>query len=106
MKKIVVIMLTGVLASLIASAALAGTPRIDRREARQRERIAEGRMSGQLTRGERARLNASQRHVARMERRAGRDGVFTGRERMRIERAQDRQSRRIHRFKHNRRVRF
>ena len=105
MKKLVVLMLTGVLASLIASASFAGTARIDRREARQRERIAEGRMSGQLTRGERARLNAGQRHVYRMERRAGRDGFYTRHERMRIERAQDRQNRRIYRLKHNRRIR-
>jgi hypothetical protein len=61
-------------------------------------------VSGQLTRGERARLNAGQRHVYRMERRAGRDGVFTRHERMRIERAEDRQSRRIYRLKHNRRM--
>ena len=33
MKKISLILLAGVLASLVSSAALAGTPRIDRREA-------------------------------------------------------------------------
>jgi len=104
MKRITVVILVAVLGSLMAGAAMAGTARIDRREARQRERIVEGRMSGQLTAGERARLNAGQRHIARMERRAGRDGAFTARERMRIERAQDRQSRRIYRLKHNGRV--
>jgi len=105
MRKILVITLTGILASLIAGAAFAGTARIDRREARQHERIAEGRRHRQLTRGELARLHAGQRHIRRMERRAGSDGIFTRRERMRIERAQDRQSRAIYRFKHNRRVR-
>jgi hypothetical protein len=104
MKKLTILLLAGILASLMASAAIAGTPRIDRREAHQRERIIEGRRSGQLARGERARLNAGQRHIQRMERRAGRDGMLTARERMRIERAQDRQSRSIWRLKHNRRV--
>jgi hypothetical protein len=104
MKKLSILLLAGMLASLMASAAIAGTSRIDRREARQRERILDGRSSGRLARGERARLNAGQRHIYRMERRAGRDGEFTGRERMRIERAQDRQSRRIWRLEHNDRV--
>lgn len=101
MKKIGVILLAGVLASLISSAAIAGTPRMDRREALQRARIADGRRCGELTRGELARLNAGQRHVHRMERRAGADGVITRAERRRIERAQDRESRTIHRLKHN-----
>ena len=104
MKRITVVILVAVLGSLMAGAAMAGTPRIDCREARQRDRIVEGRMSRQLTAGERARLNAGQRHIARMERRAGRDGAFTARERVRLERAQDRQSRRIYRLKHNGRV--
>lgn len=105
MKKIGVILLAGVLASLISSAAIAGTPRIDRREALQRARIAEGRRSGDLTRGELARLNAGQRRVHRMERRASADGAITRAERRRIERAQDRQSRAIFRLKHNARQR-
>lgn len=103
MKKVLVIVLSGVLASLVAGAAIAGTPRMARREALQRARIVEGRRSGQLTRGERARLRAGQRHVARMERRAAADGVYTRAERRRIERARDRQSRTIWRLKHNRR---
>jgi hypothetical protein len=42
--------------------------------------------------------------VDRLERRAAFDGVVTRRERFRMERAQDHQSRRIARLKHNRRV--
>jgi len=105
MKKISVILLAGVLASLVSSAALAGTPRIDRREAHQRARIAEGRRSGELTRREMARLNAGQRQVHRMERRAEADGIVTRVERRRIERVQDRESRAIYRLKHNGRQR-
>jgi hypothetical protein len=104
-KKISAILLAGVLASLIASAALAGTQRVDRREALQRARIAEGRRSGELTRSELARLNTGQRQVHRMERRAGADGIVTRVERRRIERVQDRESRAIRRLKHNSRQR-
>ena len=105
MRKITLMLLTGVLASLIAGVAIAGTPRIDRREALQRARIAEGRRSGELTRPELARLNAGQRKVHRMERRAQADGFVTRGERRRIERAQDRQSRATYRLKHNARQR-
>jgi len=101
MKKLLSILIAGVLTSLLASAAMAGTYRIDRREARQHVRIVQGRCSGQLTRAEIWRLRGGQRHVYRMERRAGFDGRFSARERWRIERAQDRQSRMIYRLKHN-----
>jgi hypothetical protein len=79
------------------------TPRVDRRELRQHARIEQGVQSGQLTRGEAMRLRAGQRHVDRLERRAEWNGVVTPRERLRMDRAQDRQSRRIWRLKHNRR---
>jgi hypothetical protein len=105
MKKLSTILLAGILASLVASVAFAGTPRIDRRQALQHERIARGRECGQLTRGEAARLHLGQRHVRRMEWRAQADGRFTRGERRRIERAQDRQSRMIERLRHNRRHR-
>jgi hypothetical protein len=78
-----------------------GTPRIDRREVRQHERIHQGVRSGELTRGEAMRLRAGQRHVNRMEWRAKSDGVVTFRERARIGHVQNRQSRAIYRFKHN-----
>jgi hypothetical protein len=77
------------------------TPRIDRREARQHARIQEGVRSGELTRGEAMRLRAGQRHVNRMEWRAKSDGRVTFRERARINRVENRQSRHIYRFKHN-----
>ncbi len=89
----------------VASAASTATPRVDRREARQRARIAQGVQSGQLTAGEAARLRAGQRRVHRIEHRAKADGVVTPRERARLERGQDRQSRAIHRLKHNARTR-
>lgn len=105
MRRIHVVLLVTALVSMIATAARAGTPRIDRREARQHVRIAQGVRSGELTRGEAARLRAGQRHVHRMERRAKADGVVTRGERARMTRAQNRESRAIHRLKHNERER-
>ncbi len=106
MKSIRVLMIAAALALFTASLASAhtGTPRVDRRQAHQRTRIVQGVRSGELTPREARRLRAGQAHVGRMERRAKSDGVVTQRERVRMERAQDRQSRRIARLKHNGRV--
>ena len=101
MKKVGTILIASVLATLIASAAFAGTPREARREARQHARIVQGRRNGQLTRPEAMRLRAGQRRIRRAERRADRDGFMSRAERRRIERMQDRQSARIYRLKHN-----
>ena len=92
-------------AAVSAAHANPATPRIDRREAKQHQRIVQGVRQGQLTRGETRQLVKGQRHVHRMERRAKADGVMTGRERVRINRAQNHQSRHIARLKHNGRVR-
>jgi hypothetical protein len=104
MKRTITLILA--IAALAAFTSLAGADpaRVERREVRQHARIREGVQSGQLTRPEARRLRAGQRHVARMERRTDRDGVVTMRERNRLERAQDHQSRRIYRLKHNGRV--
>lgn len=61
--------------------------------------------SGSLTRRETRTAIRGQRHVNRMERRAGSDGIVTTRERVRLEHAQDRQSGRIYGLKHNNRTR-
>ncbi|HYM80171.1 MAG TPA: hypothetical protein VEY91_02025 [Candidatus Limnocylindria bacterium] len=107
MKRITMVLLVAVLTTFAASIASAGTwtPRIDRREARQSARIHQGSKCGQLTRGERVRLRAGQRHIHRMEARAKLDGRVTARERHRIARAQNHESRAIYRLKHNRRGR-
>lgn len=75
--------------------------RVDRREARQHLRIRQGFEHGQLTRVERRRLGAGQLRVRAMERRMKADGRLTVRERIRLNRALDRQSRVIYRLKHN-----
>jgi len=101
MKRITLMVVLVAAMTSVAGVALAHTPRIDRREARQQVRIHAGVRSGSLTRGEAVRLRAGQRHVHRMEWRAKADGRLTARERFRIARAQNHQSRRIYRFKHN-----
>lgn len=105
MKRLNVLMLT--LAALVAfsSFAHAGTPGVNHRQVRQHARIHQGVRSGELTRGEAARLRGGQRHVQRMKLRAKSDGVVTRGERARIGAAQNRQSHRIYRLKHNARTR-
>ncbi len=63
--------------------------RIDNREARQADRINEGRRSGELTWLGGERLRAEQARIHQMERWAKRDGYISREEARRIEQAQD-----------------
>lgn len=56
---------------------------------------------GQLTKKEAARLEKGQARVQKMEDKAVADGSVTAKERARIEKAQDKQSRKIHRERHD-----
>lgn len=76
--------------------------RIDQRQANQAGRIEQGEKSGALTPREANRLEKGQARVGRMEQKAAADGTLTRREARRIEHAQDVQSRRIGREKHDR----
>jgi hypothetical protein len=115
MKRITMMSLAAAMSVMLAGVALAqsaapapaatSTPRIDQREANQHARIQQGVKSGQLTRHEARTLHRGQRHVARMENRAKADGVVTPQERHRITRAQNHQSKKIYRLKHNDRTR-
>ena len=104
MKRIHVVALVLAMTTLGASVAAAATatPRVDRREWRQHQRIQHAWRSGCLTRAERARLVAGQRRVHLMEWRAKRDGHVDRFERRRLARAQNLESRRIARLAHNR----
>lgn len=82
--------------------AQANTPRVDQRQANQEQRIDQGVASGSLTQREANRLENGQQHVNNMENRAKADGVVTRGERARLHQAQDRQSDRIYRQKHDR----
>lgn len=102
MKSLRMLVLTLTFATAFAAVASAqGTLRMERRELRQDARIHQGVRSGELTRGEARRLALGQRHVDRMESRARCDGRMSVRERVRIDRVQNRQSRHIWRLKHN-----
>ena len=87
--------------SAAALPALAGTPVLDARERNQRERIAQGVRSGELTRPETRRLVRGEIRLHRHERYAKSDGVVTARERYRLQRHADRMSARIYRQKHD-----
>ncbi|WP_126446305.1 hypothetical protein [Sulfuricystis multivorans] len=92
-----------VIASIAFSAfAQTATPGIDQRQMNQERRIDQGIASGQLTAREAARLERGQDRIDAMENRAKGDGVVTARERARIQYAQNVESRRIYRQKHDR----
>ncbi len=107
MRRFTMMVLLAALAVSLAGAASANTwtPRVDRREAHQRARIAQGVRSGQLTPREARHLRAGERRIHRMERRAKADGVVTPRELRRLNVALNHESRAIYRLKHNARVR-
>jgi len=93
----------GIALTVLASAAWAGhgSPGIDRRQAIQHERIAQGSASGELTMHEQRSLNREQAKISRTEQRMGADGCLNMRERARLHRMQDRAGRHIYRAKHN-----
>jgi len=86
----------------LATAALAeDNSRHDRRQTRQEERINQGQSQGSLTAEEAEHLKKKQAQIQAAETRAESDGQVTGQEKLRLEKMQDRQNRRIHRMKHN-----
>lgn len=105
MKRIAQILFALVIVTTLAGVASANTytPRVDHRRVVQRARIRQGVRSGQLTPREARRLRMGERHIRRMERRTKADGHVTRGERWHLNHAQNRESRRIYRLKHNRR---
>ena len=77
------------------------TPRIDKREARQQQRIQKGVSSGQVTPKEANRLEKQQGRIVAAEAQAKSDGKVTAQERAKITRMQDRANRDIRRQKHD-----
>ncbi len=84
----------------IASLVSAETHR-DRRQEKQEKRIAEGMESGEINQQEAARLKANQIKLQELENKAQKDGTVTRREKKRLNKVQNRESRRIYRVKHN-----
>lgn len=87
--------------SLPALAQTTSTPRIDKRQELQLQRIDQGVKSGQLNQKEAARLEKGQARIQKAENKAVADGKVTAKERAKIEHMQDRQSRHIAREKHD-----
>lgn len=71
------------------------------RQKAQKERIKKGVKQGDLTRGETAELVKQQRKIKRIEMRANRDGVVTPKEKLALERAQNKASRNIAKKRNN-----
>lgn len=90
-----------VVVSALSSLAMAAE--VDRREARQQERIGEGVESGQLTPGETAHLEKQEQRIDNQIKteRAENGGHLTAAERRQVNREQNRESRRIYAAKHN-----
>lgn len=93
-----------VLATLFSIPAFAqntATPNIDKREANQQTRIANGISSGALTAQEAANLERREAKIEADKQMAKADGKVTKAERAKLHREQDRASRKIHAKKHN-----
>jgi hypothetical protein len=87
--------------ALPAAAQTQSTPRIDQRQQNQERRIEQGEKSCALNQKEAARLEKGQQRIDKMEKKAMADGKMTKKERRKIEKAQDKESRRIYREKHD-----
>ncbi len=75
------------------------------RNINQQNRIEQGVQSGALTNKETANLERGQARIDRKEARAGADGHVSAREQARIQNAENNQSKKIYREKHNNRTR-
>jgi hypothetical protein len=89
------------LAAAQAPADPTATPRIDQREARQQQRIAQGAASGQLTPRETYRLEKREAKINADEAAAKSDGKVTRAERTHLRHEENRTSRAIYRQKHD-----
>lgn len=76
-------------------------PRINARQAQQKDRTKQGVATGELTRKETLRLADEQRAIKAQERRYKADGVLTPTERAKLKHAQNRASRHIAAQKHD-----
>ena|SRR5689334_23534978 len=88
-------------ASVVSVYAQDKTPVVDQREQNQEKRIDQGIKSGELTKGEAAKLEAEQGKIKVDEAKAKSDGKVTAKERTKLKREQNHASRKIWRKKHN-----
>ncbi len=85
----------------VVAAAQTATPGVTQRQINQQERIDKGVASGQLNEKEAARLQKGQAKVQAKKKAAKADGVVTKAERKELQQAQDKQSARIAKQKHD-----
>ncbi len=71
------------------------------REENQQDRIAQGVKSGELTGGEAARLEKGEQRIERDREKALSDGKMTRQEKAKLNREENRQSKKIYNTKHN-----
>jgi Skp family chaperone for outer membrane proteins len=102
MKTRTLIAAVALVAPLLAVAQTPSTPRVDQRQVNQEARIQQGAQSGSLTQKEATKLEKGQTHVQNMENKAMADGTVNKKEAGRIENAQDQQSKKVYREKHDR----
>jgi redox-sensitive bicupin YhaK (pirin superfamily) len=88
----------------LGAAAQDKTPVVKQREINQQKRIEQGVKSGELTRGETARLERQQAKIKTDKLMAKADGKVTPKERAKLQREQNRASRAIYKAKHNAQV--
>jgi hypothetical protein len=102
MRKIISLFVAAVFVPGASVVSMAGSHGIDRREYREQQRINQGIRSGELTRREARRLEAGLARVKIDERFARSDGSLSPRERARLNRELNHESRNIYRQKHDR----
>lgn len=90
-----------VLSVIITLSMTAEANRNRNRENRQDGRIAQGVKSGELTRRESRHLMHGQKKIDAFQKKAMADGELSAKEKYRLEKMQDRQSKKIHRQKHD-----
>ena len=87
------------LTAVLAPAVLAGE--VKAREENQEARIAQGVESGQLTAGETKRLERGEAKIEKDREKALSDGKMTPKERRKLNREENRESKKIYHAKHN-----
>lgn len=105
MKAMTLVIATALLTLTLQTVEAHPHPKVTAKQCNQHKRIQNGVRTGQLTRGEAARLRGQQAKVRHYKTMAMADGRVTPRERMVINRAQKNASRNIYRQKHDRQVR-
>ena len=94
-------MMTITIALLVTISSASFAASINERQQKQRDRIANGIQSGELTRVEAKKLTKQQHKIAAKEARFKSDGVLTRKERSKLQHNLNKASKNIYRKKHN-----